>query len=64
MELTDTDESQDVPRQGLKMMEAVDVVSGDLVVEIPAFSPVNTDRQHSSTANKSPEKIRLLPTVI
>lgn len=63
MELTDSDESQDSPRQGLKMMEAVDVVSGDLIVEMPAFSPVNTGRQRCSSTAQIPDKVRILPTV-
>ena len=61
MEMTDSDESQDSPRQGLKMMEAVDVVSGDLLVEMPTFSPVNTGRQRST---QIADKVRILPTVI
>jgi len=60
MDLTDSDESQDVPHQGLKMIEAVDVGNEDRIVEIPAFSPANTDKQHSTISNK----IRALPAVI
>ncbi len=64
MEMTDSDESQDSPRQGLKMMEAVDVASGDHIVEMPAFSPVNTGRQRCTSSSQNADKVRILPTVI
>jgi len=64
MELTDSEESQDMPRQRLKILEAVDAISEDLNVEVPAFSLVKSDSKRCSNSAKTSDKVRALPTVI